>query len=60
MADGNVSGGGDPDILAVNPEGTKLYLASYTGHGVEDIATSTDTVTSTIALFESAPRTRTP
>lgn len=29
-------------------------MASYTGHGVEDIATSTDTVTSTIKLFESA------
>jgi len=54
MADANVSGGGDPDILAVNPEGTKLYVASYTGHGVEDIATSTDTVTSTIALYEAS------
>jgi YVTN family beta-propeller protein len=53
MADTNVSGGGDPNILAVTPEGSKLYVASYTGHGVEDINTSTDAVTSTISLYES-------
>ncbi len=54
MVDANVAAGGDPDILAITPDGSKLYVASYTGHGVEDIATATDTVTSTIALFESA------
>ena len=54
MVDGNVAAGGDPNILAITPDGSKLYVASYTGHGVEDIATSTDTVTSTITLFESA------
>lgn len=54
MVDANVAGGGNPNILAVTPDGSKLYVASYTGHGVEDIATSTDTVTSTITLFESA------
>ncbi len=53
MVDGNVGGGGDPNILAVTPDGSKLYVASFTGHGVEDIAISTDTLTSTIALFES-------
>jgi YVTN family beta-propeller protein len=54
MVDANVVGGGDPNILAITPEGSKLYVASYTGHGVEDIATATDTVTGTITLFESA------
>jgi YVTN family beta-propeller protein len=54
MVDGNVAAGGDPNILAVTPDGSKLYVASYTGRGVQDIATSTDTVTSTINLFESA------
>jgi YVTN family beta-propeller protein len=54
MVDANVAAGGDPNILAVTPDGSKLYLASYTGHGVQDIATSSDTVTSTISLFESA------
>jgi YVTN family beta-propeller protein len=53
MVDANVTGG-DPNILAVTPDGSKLYVASYTGHGVADIATSTDTVTKTITLFESA------
>lgn len=53
MADGNVAGGGDPNILAITPDGSKLYVASFTGRGVEDIATASDTVTSTIALFES-------
>jgi YVTN family beta-propeller protein len=54
MVDANVAAGGDPNIMAVTPDGSKLYVASYAGHGVADIATSTDTVTSTIALFESA------
>jgi YVTN family beta-propeller protein len=54
MADANIAAGGDPNILAVTPDGAKLYVASYTGHGVQDIATATDTVTSTITLFESA------
>jgi YVTN family beta-propeller protein len=53
LADPNLAAGGDPNILAVNPEGTKLYVASYTGHGVEDIATATDAVTKTITLQES-------
>ncbi len=54
MVDANVAAGGDPNILAITPDGAKLYVASYTGHGVEDIATSTDALTSTITLFESA------
>jgi YVTN family beta-propeller protein len=54
MADANIPVGGDPNILAITPNGAKLYVASYTGHGVQDIATATDTVTSTITLFESA------
>jgi YVTN family beta-propeller protein len=53
MVDANVSGG-DPNILAVTPDGSKLYVASYAGHGVADIAIATDTLTSTITLFESA------
>jgi len=53
MTDANIASGGDPNILAITPDGSKLYVASYTGHGVEHIATATDTVTSTIALFES-------
>jgi YVTN family beta-propeller protein len=53
MVDANVAGGGGPNILAITPDGSKLYVASYTGHGVEDIATSTDTLTGTITLFES-------
>ncbi len=59
MVDANVPGGGDPNILAITPDGSKLYVASYTGHGVEDIATSTDTVTSTITLSNRQPPTRT-
>jgi YVTN family beta-propeller protein len=55
LADGNVAGGGDPNILAVTPEGLKLYVASYTGGHVADIATSTDTVTHTIALSGTSP-----
>ena len=54
MVDANVAGGGDPNILAITPDGSKLYVASYTGRGVEDIAISTDTLTSTIKLFESS------
>ncbi len=50
MVDGNVVAGGDPNILAVTPEGSKLYVASYTAGAVADIATSADTVTNTIAL----------
>jgi YVTN family beta-propeller protein len=53
MVDANLAGGGDPNVLAITPDGSKLFLASYTGHGVEDITTSTDAV-STITLFESA------
>lgn len=58
LADPNVTAGGDPNILAVTPDGSKLYVASYTGHGVEDISTATDTVTKTIALQE--PKTAAP
>lgn len=58
LADPNVTAGGDPNILAVIPDGSKLYVASYTGHGVEDISTATDTVTKTIALQE--PKTAAP
>lgn len=55
MTDANVAGGGNPNILAVTPDGSKLYVASYTAGTVADIATSTDTVTSTIALAGSTP-----
>ena len=55
MADANVAGGGDPNILAITPEGSKLYVASYTGGQVADIATSTDAVMSTIALAGTTP-----
>jgi YVTN family beta-propeller protein len=55
MTDANVAGGGDPNILAITPEGSKLYAASYTGGHVADIATSTDTVTSTITLSGTTP-----
>jgi YVTN family beta-propeller protein len=55
MADANLAGGGDPNILAVTPEGSKLYVASYTAGTVADIATSTDTVTSTITLSGTTP-----
>jgi YVTN family beta-propeller protein len=55
MADANVAGGGDPNILAITPEGSKLYVASYTAGTVADIATSTDTVTKTIALPGTSP-----
>jgi YVTN family beta-propeller protein len=50
MADANVASGGDPNILAVTPDGSKLYVATYTARTVEDVATSTDAVTSTITL----------
>jgi YVTN family beta-propeller protein len=55
MADANLVGGGDPNILAITPEGSKLYVASYAGGNVADIATSTDTVTSTITLTGTSP-----
>jgi YVTN family beta-propeller protein len=58
LADPNLTAGGDPNILAVTPDGSKLYVASYGGHGVEDISTATDTVTKTIALQE--PKTAAP
>src|SRR5664279_5345916 len=50
MADANVAAGGDPNMLAIAPEGAKLYVASYAAGTVADIATSTDTVTKTITL----------
>ncbi len=50
MVDGNVAAAGDPNILAATPDGTKLYVASYTGGSVEDITVSTDTVATTIKL----------
>jgi YVTN family beta-propeller protein len=55
MVDGNVAGGGDPNILAITPEGSKLYVASYTAGTVADIATSTDAVTKTITLAGTTP-----
>jgi len=58
MVDANVAAGGDPNILAITPTG-KALRASYTATGCGH-RTATDTVTSTITLFESATRTRTP
>lgn len=55
MVDANVAAGGDPNILAITPDGSKLYVASYTGHGVEDIAIPADTLTGTITLRETEP-----
>jgi YVTN family beta-propeller protein len=55
MADANVAAGGDPNILAITPNGSKLYVASFTGHGVEDIAIPADTLTGTITLRETEP-----
>jgi YVTN family beta-propeller protein len=55
MVDANVAGGGDPNILAVTPDGEQLYVASYTAGTVADIATSTDTVTNTITLLGASP-----
>jgi YVTN family beta-propeller protein len=55
MADANLATGGDPNVLAITPEGSKLYVASYTAGSVADIATSTDTVTSTITLPGTTP-----
>jgi YVTN family beta-propeller protein len=55
MIDANILGGGDPNILAVTPEGSKLYVASYTAGTVTDIATSTGTVTKTITLPGTTP-----
>jgi YVTN family beta-propeller protein len=54
MADANVAGGGDPNVLAV-AEGSRLYVASYTAGAVSDISTSTDTVTKTIPLPGTTP-----
>jgi YVTN family beta-propeller protein len=50
FADGYVAGGGDPNILAVTPDGGKLYVASFGGGSVEDITTSNDAVATTFAL----------
>jgi len=55
MVDANVAGGGDPNILAVTPDGEQLYVASYTAGTVADIATSTGTVTKTITLPGTTP-----
>ncbi len=55
MADAGMPGGGDPNTLAVTPEGSKLYAASYAAGTVADIATASDTVTSTIALEGASP-----
>jgi YVTN family beta-propeller protein len=55
MADANVAGGGDPNILAVTPDGEQLYVASYTAGTVAHIAVSTDTVTKTITLPGTTP-----
>jgi YVTN family beta-propeller protein len=55
LADANVAGGGDPNILAVTPDGEQLYVASYTAGTVAHIAVSTDTVTKTITLPGTTP-----
>jgi len=55
MVDANVAGGGDPNILAVTPDGEQLYVASYTAGTVAHIAVSTDTVTKTITLAGTTP-----
>jgi YVTN family beta-propeller protein len=55
MADANVAGGGDPNILAVTPDEEQLYVASYTAGTVADIATSTGTVAKTITLPGTTP-----
>lgn len=55
MVDANVAGGGDPNILAVTPDGEQLYVTSYTAGTVAHIAVSTDTVTKTIALPGTTP-----
>ena len=48
--DGFVPNGGDPNILAVTPNGAKVYVASFGGGSVEDITTSNDAVAKTFAL----------
>ena len=48
--DGFVPNGGDPNILAVTPDGAKVYVASFGGGSVEDITTSNDAVATTFAL----------
>ena len=50
LADGYVTGGGDPNILAITPNGSKLYVASFGGGSVEDIITSNDSVATTFLL----------
>lgn len=50
LADGYVTGGGDPNILAITPNGSKLYVASFGGGSVEDIITSNDSVATTFSL----------
>jgi YVTN family beta-propeller protein len=55
LVDANFAGGGDPNILAVTPDGSKLYVATYTARTVEDIATSSDLVTNTITLAGTTP-----
>jgi YVTN family beta-propeller protein len=55
MVDANVAGGGNPNILAVTPNGAKVYVATYTAGTVSDIATATDTVTKTITLLGTTP-----
>jgi YVTN family beta-propeller protein len=50
--DGFIADGGDPNILAITPDGSKLYVASYVGGSVEDITVSgdSDVLADTIAL----------
>ena len=55
MVDANVSGGGDPNILAITPNGSKLYEANYTAGNVKDIAIPADTVSSTITITSGNP-----
>jgi YVTN family beta-propeller protein len=50
--DGFIANGGDPNILAITPNGSKLYVVSYVGGSVEDITVSgdSDVLADTIAL----------
>src|ERR1019366_6231699 len=50
--DGFIANGGDPNILAITPDGSKLYVFSYVGGSVEDITVSgdSDVLADTIAL----------
>lgn len=50
LADGNVATGGDPNIVAMTPNGSTLYVANFTSGTVSAISTSSDTVNTSIVL----------